>query len=201
MDKNLEGLSAEELYRELYGKELNTKKNILEYIEITKILKKDPIDVDSIQDTYNFIYSSIEKLKASVKPNTIMYLQNQLKSQLGKYVVNKEPKVENSFIEFFREAYPVGERRKDFTWVLMDINSITNEQIWTTLKYINRECLSNGLILVDEDIEDIIEVIKILVDRNDVKYINQVKSLDTLINELNIKILSKDNKFKLINNN
>ncbi len=198
MDKNLEGLNAEELYRELYGKELNTKKNILEYIEITKILKKDPVDVDRIQDTYNFIYNNIEKLKASVKPNTIMYLQNQLKAQLGKFVVDKDPKLENSFIEFFREAYPSGERRKDFTWVLMDINSITNEQIWTTLKYVNRECLNNDLILVDEDIEDIIEVIKILVARNDVKYINQVKSLEALMNELNIKIVCKDNKFKLI---
>lgn len=199
MDKNLEGLNAEELYRELYGKELNTKKNILEYIEIIKILKKEPVDVDKIQDTYNFIYNNIEKLKASVKPNTIMYLQNQLKAQLGKFVVDKEPKIENSFIEFFKEAYPSGERRKDFTWVLMDINSITNEQIWTTLKYVNRECLNNDLILVEEDIEDIIEVIKILIARNDVKYINQIKSLDTLMNELNIKIVSKDNKFKLIN--
>ena len=42
MEENisLENLSAEEIWEKLYNKELNCKKNILEYIDITKILKK-----------------------------------------------------------------------------------------------------------------------------------------------------------------
>ncbi len=74
-----------------------------------------------------------------------MYLKNSLKSQLGKYVKEKDPKPINNFIEFFKAAYPENSRRKDFTWVLMDINSISEEQAWTTLTYINREFLSNSM--------------------------------------------------------
>ena len=39
MAKRLEGLSAKEIWQELYNKELNTKKTVLEYIEMTRALK------------------------------------------------------------------------------------------------------------------------------------------------------------------
>ena len=127
------------------------------------------------RQTYNFIYRNIDKMSDKVKPNTIMFLQNKLKAQLGKYVSVKDPKIQSTFLEFFKEAYPKGERRKDFTWVLIDINNISDEQIWHTLTYINRECLE-GFMLDDEEVNDIIEMIEKLISKNNIKYINDVRS-------------------------
>jgi len=199
MEENisLENLNAEEIWEKLYNKELNCKKNILEYIDITKILKKENIDPEKIQDTYNFIYDNIDKMADKIKPNTIMFLQNQLKAQLGKYVVVKEPKIENTFIKFFKEAYPAETRRKDFTWVLMDINNIVEEQIWTTLVYINRSYIGNSVRLSSEEKSDIIKMVIKLVKKNDIKYINQIKSLSKLLNNLQIKVISVNDKFKV----
>lgn len=191
---NIKGLDGQEIWQKIYGKELNSKKNVLEYIEMTRVLKKDP-DIFQIESTYNFIYKKIDEMADKIKPNTIMYLKNALKSQLGKYVFDKDPKIENNFIKFFKEAYPEGHRRKDFTWVLMDLNKIALEQIWTTLTYINRECITNNLILTADDKKDIVEVTKKLVDSQNIKYINNLKSLDKLNRILNIKIVENKNKF------
>lgn len=196
----LEGLTAAEVWEKLYNKELNSKKTILEYIEITRVLKKGNVSEEQIQDTYNYIYEHIEGLKDLIKPNTMMYLKNNLKAQLGKYVKEKDPKAVNHFIEFFKEAYPENNRRKDFTWVLMDISSITEEQIWTTLAYINRECLSNKLTLNADQKKDIVEMIKKLVSKNNIKYINNLRSLKQLTDKLNISIVSAGKGFKVISN-
>ena len=197
MDKiNFENLSGEEIWEKLYNKELTCKKNILEYIEMTRILIKEQVEVYQIESTYNFIYRSIDKMSDKVKPNTSMFLQNKLKAQLGKYVSVKDPKIQSTFLEFFKEAYPKGERRKDFTWVLIDINNISEEQIWHTLTYINRECLE-GFILDDDEINDIIEMIEKLISKNDIKYINDVRSLEILNNILNIKIVKEKDKYKV----
>ena len=197
MDKiNFENLSGEEIWEKLYNKELTCKKNILEYIEMTRILIKEQVEVYQIESTYNFIYRSIDKMSDKVKPNTIMFLQNKLEAQLGKYVSVKDPKIQSTFLEFFKEAYPKGERRKDFTWVLIDINNISEEQIWHTLTYINRECLE-GFILDDDEINDIIEMIEKLISKNDIKYINDVRSLEILNNILNIKIVKEKDKYKV----
>lgn len=190
-------LTAHETWERLYNKELNCKKNILEYIDITKVLKKENVSEEQIKDTYNYIYEHIEGLKDSVKPNTLMYLKNNLKSQLGKYVKEKDPKPVNHFIEFFKEAYPEDTRRKDFTWVLMNINSISEEQIWTTLTYINRECLNKNLILNTNQKKDIVEMIEKLVSKNNIKYINNLKSLKQLTNILNISIVGVGEVFKV----
>ncbi|HCW54842.1 MAG TPA: hypothetical protein DG753_14140 [Clostridium sp.] len=193
---NIKGLDGQEIWQKIYGKELNSKKNVLEYIEMTRVLKKDP-DIFQIESTYNFIYKKIDEMADKIKPNTIMYLKNALKSQLGKYVFDKDPKIENNFIKFFKEAYPEGHRRKDFTWVLMDLNRIALEQIWTTLTYINRECITNNLILTADDKKDIVDVAKKLVDSQNKKYINNLKSLDKLNKILSIKIVENKNKFIL----
>ena len=202
MEENLslENLSAEEIWQNLYNKELNCKKNILEYIDIARILKKGEADPEKIQDTYNFIYDNIEKMSDKVKPNTIMYLQNELKNQFGKYVVEKDPKEESAFIKFFREAYPVKDRRKDFTWVIMNINNIVEEQIWTTLTYINGWCLKSGNKLSSNEKEDIIKVLQLLISRNNITYINNVKSLEKLLVNLDIKIISSKEGFKIKSN-
>ncbi len=190
-------LTAHETWERLYNKELNCKKNILEYIDITKVLKKENVNEEQIKDTYNYIYEHIEGLKNSVKPNTLMYLKNNLKSQLGKYVKEKDPKPVNNFIEFFKAAYPENTRRKDFTWVLMNINSISEEQIWTTLTYINRECLNKNLILNTSQKKDIVEMIEKLVSKNNIKYINNLRSLKQLTNILNISIVGVGEVFKV----
>ncbi|RII34170.1 hypothetical protein D2A34_13480 [Clostridium chromiireducens] len=199
MEENLslENLNSEEIWEKLYNKELNCKKNILEYIDISKILKKGEADPEKIQDTYNFIYDNIEKMSDKVKPNTIMYLQNELKNQFGKYVVEKEPKEEDAFIKFFKEAYPVKDRRKDFTWVMMNINNIVEEQIWTTLIHINREYICKRIKLEAEEKEAIIKMIEKVIKKDNIKYINQIKSLDKVLNNLNIKIVNDKDKFKV----
>ena len=193
---NLQGLNGIEVWESLYNKELNTKKSILEYIEEVKVLKSGEIDNDQIEMVYNMIYKSIDSMADNIKPNTIMFLKNELKKQLGKYVSEKDPKEINHFIEFFKEAYPPKERRKDFTWVLMDINKIVDEQIWTTLKFINAFCLK-GFALDNEAKEDILDVLKILVKRKNITSINNVRSLSRLNEVLDIKIVSDHSSFKI----
>lgn len=192
-----EGLTAAEVWKKLYNKELNCKKSILEYIDITKVLKKENVSEKQIADTYNYIYEQIEELKDSIKPNTLMYLKNSLKAQLGKYVKEKDPQPVNEFIELFKQAYPENARRKDFTWVLMDINSIAEEQIWTTLTYINREFLNNNRRLTSNQKRDIAKVIEKSVSKNNIKYINNVRSLKQLMDTLGISIIKVGEVFKV----
>jgi hypothetical protein len=197
---NLDGLDAKGVWEKLYGKELNTKKSILEYIDITKVLKQENVSGDMIQDTYTFIYNAIEEMSGTIKVNTKMYLKNQLKAQLGKFVKEKDPKPINHFIEFFKEAYPENNRRKDFTWVLMDASKITDEQIWTTLAYINAWCLKDDNKLDDNQKKDIIKMIELLVSRNNIKYINNIRSLEKFLKNLNLKIVNHRDKFKIVSN-
>jgi hypothetical protein len=196
-NNRFEGLTSSKIWEKLYNKELNSKKSILEYVDMTRVLKKENASEEQIRDTYNYIYEHIEDLKDSIKPNTIMYLKNNLKSQLGKYVKEKDPKPVNHFIEFFKAAYPENNRRKDFTWVLMDINSISEEQAWTTITYINRECLSNNIKLNSDQKKDIIKVIEKLVSKKNIKYINNIKSLKQFTDILGISIASNGKEFKV----
>lgn len=199
-NNRFENLTAAEIWKMIYGKELNSKKSILEYIDAAGVLKKGNASQEQIEDTYKYIYEHIEGLKDLIKPNTMMYLKNSLKSQFGKYVKEKDPKPVNHFIEFFKEAYPEDSRRKDFTWVLMDISNISEEQIWTTLTYINKECLNNNIILSSDQKKDIVKMIKKLVSKNDIKYINNLRSLKHLTDILDIKIVSAGKVFKVSHN-
>ena len=81
-ENNLKELTGKEILDKLFGKELNSKKNILEVIEIIKPLAKEGLEADKIQEIYTIIYKSIEEMNTIVKANTIMYLKNQLKSDL-----------------------------------------------------------------------------------------------------------------------
>ena len=197
-ENRFEGMSAEQIWSELYGKELNSKKTILEYIEMTGVLKKQDASENQLEETYNFIYGKIEEMKEVIKPNTSMYLKNRLKAQLGKFVAEKDPVPRDEFIEFLKQAYPENERRKDFTWVLMDVNSISEEQAWNTLTYINRQCISNGLRLSNPQKKAIIKVIENTVRKNNIKYINKVRSLKPLTDILNISIVKAGNTFKVM---
>lgn len=198
MAKRLEGLSAKEIWQELYNKELNTKKTVLEYIEMTRALKHGNATEEQIQDTYNLIYKSIDDMASSIKPNTIMYLKNQLKDQLGKLVKDRDPGATNEFIEFFKLAYPEGDRRKDFTWVLMDINKIVDEQIWTTIKYINSWCIRDKNRLSVKQKKDIIPMIELILKRNDPKYVHPLKNFTQLQTILKIRIVPAGKGFKVL---
>jgi hypothetical protein len=82
----------------------------------------------------------------------------------------------------------------------MDINNISEQQIWTTLTYINRECLNNNLRLNSDEKKDIVEMIKKLVGKNNIKYINDLKTLKQLMAILDISILKDGKVFKVKQN-
>ena len=197
--EEIKELKEKELLQKLYGKELNTKNNILEYIDLIKVLKQEGVPQDLIEGTYKLINSSIEEMKSKVKPNTIMFLQNKLKDQFRKVmVIKQEQKVDNNFIKFFKRAYPQGKRNRNFTYVLIDNSKISAEQIWTTLTFINRGCIKQQLFITLDEKIDIIDAIEKLVAKKDIKYINQLKSMDKLLRILNIKISEDKNGFKVI---
>lgn len=199
MEINLNELTGEEILKSIYGKELNSKKNILEIIEILKPLAKESLSSEKVQELYTIIYKSIENMNTIVKANTIMYLKNQLKSGIGKYVENKDPKEVNYFLEFFKDAYPPNNRRIGYTRVLNDFNKITEEQIWETLTFINRIVIKTKRRLREEEKEDIIKNINKLLASRRIEYINKVKSLEKLLNVLNVKVVNYKDGFKLKN--
>lgn len=198
-ENNLKELTGKEILNELCGKELNSKKNILEAIEKIKPLAKEGLESDKIQEIYNVIYKSIEEMNTIVKANTIMYLKNQLKSALGKFVENKDPKEMNYFLEFFKEAYLPNNRRVGYTRVINDFSKITNEQIWETLTFINRAVIKTKRRLGEDEKQDIINNINNLLASGKIEYINQVKSLEKLLNVLNVKVVNYKEGFKLKN--
>lgn len=188
-----EELSALETWEKLYGEKLNCKKHILEYIDITKILKKENLSAEKIEETYHYIFKSIESL-SDIKPNTMLHLKNTLNTQLGKFV-KEDPTSINHFIEFFKLAYPEKKRRKEFTMVLMDLDTISADQVWTTLTYINREYINKNIKLTFEQKSDIKDVIKLSVSKNNIKFINKVRSLRQLTDYLRIRIDQKGKNF------
>lgn len=199
LELDLNKLNGKEILENVFGKELNSKKSILEVIEIIKPLAKEALDADKVQEVYTIIYKSIEEMNTIVKANTIMYLKNQLKGAIGKYVENKDPKEMNYFLEFFKEAYPPNNRRVGYTRVINDFSKITNEQIWETLTYINRVVIKTKRRLGEEEKQDIIKNINDLLKSGKIEYINQVKSLEKLLVALNVKVVSYKEGFKLKN--
>ena len=199
MEINLNELTGEEILKSIYGKELTSKKSILEVIDILKPLAKESLSSEKMQEVYTIIYKSIENMNTVVKANTIMYLKNQLKSGVGKYVENKDPKEINYFLEFFKDAYPPNNRRIGYTRVVNDFSKITEEQIWETLTFINRTVIKTKRRLGEEEKEEIIKNINKLLLGGRIEYINQVKSLEKLLNVLNVKVVSNKEGFKLKN--
>ena len=139
---NFNEIEGKEILNKLFNKELNSKKNILEAIEIIRPLAKEELKGEKLQEIYNIIYNSIEDMNTIVKANTIMYLKNQLKSALG-----------------------IKTKRK----------------------------------LGEDEIEDIIKNINKLLSSGKIEYINQVKSLEKLLNVLNVKVVNYKDGFKLKN--
>lgn len=177
-ESNLKDLQAKEIWQKVYGKELNCKKNILEYIASLQKIKKEELAEGQWQELYDEIYESIEKMSTVIKANTVVQLQKELQAVFRKRVSIMAPKETNEFVEFFKEAYPPGKRRKEFTWVLAEPDKISEEQILHTLKYISNWCSDNRL--NDNQKKDILVMLKKLNQKRSTKYINQVKSLEGL---------------------
>lgn len=167
--------SAEEIWQKIYNKPLNCKKNILEYIAEVQKINKEEYSEAEWQGIYEHIYDSIDALRDTIKANTVVQLQKELKAVFRKRIEIIVPKEINEFVEFFKEAYPPGKRRKDFTWVIADPNKISEEQILQTLKYISNWCNENRL--NDDQKKDTLEMLKKLNAKGGTKFINQVKSL------------------------
>lgn len=190
---SLEGMKAREVWQACYNQELKSKKCILEYMERVKMLAKDKISPGQAQEAYLFIESHIEDIKSSVKPNTVLQLKKELQGKLGKFAPTNQKESENRFLKFFKEAYPKNKRYKEYTWVLMDLSKINDEQILHTLKYINGWCFKHKL--NREEKKDIIPFVQKLVSKGQLKYINQIRSLEGLNKGLGIKVIQLEDRF------
>lgn len=178
---------AQTIYETLYGKPLDCKKNIREYITIIKQQSKT-LDAEIVGELYDQIEQAINEFATQVKANTAVQLKKELQSQLANFKKKEQKNVsEDPFVTFFREAYPKGMRDKRYTVVLMDQAAITPEQILTTLKYINRYCKDSRL--TREQKAAIYPMIDKLLAHNNLKMINQVKSLEYLVHRANFRIV------------
>ncbi|MHC1748466.1 MAG: hypothetical protein AB9856_08755 [Cellulosilyticaceae bacterium] len=194
--ENLNQLSdAQAIKTALYDKELNTKKAVLDYIELIK-KNRDTISEEGMKNSHDYIEDCIDEMAKNIKSNTVLYLKNELKSKLGKYDKKAGEQEIDYFIEFFKEAYPDGKRRKSYTWVLADSTKMTEEQILHTLKYINAWCLK-GNRLTAEQKSHILRRIETITYKGTLKYINQVRSLEGVAKSIHFKIVKTNKGYTL----
>lgn len=165
---------------------LNTKKAILEYIDEAQKMGKEGTDPLRMEEIYTEIYNAIEAMNDNVKANTIVFLKNELKKGLGKYQTVDPNSKTDYFMEFFKQAYPEGKRRKEYTYTLVDPSKITVEQIVETLKYINGYCKEERI--SQDEKKAIIPMIEKVAKTDSLKHINQVRSMEYLRNAVRVRI-------------
>lgn len=192
---NFEGLSGEEIFEKLEAKPLDTKKNILDYMDKVRALSKAGLSEEQTSECYEMIERGIQVMSEKVKPNTIVFLKNELKTKLGKFVRPSDTR-ENAFLTFFKETYPDTKRTREYTWVLADLTKIKEQQILDTLKHINTYCLNDKLSQGQK--KDIYPMIERIVDTHNVRLINQVRSMEGLRKAFNIKIVEEKGKFRFV---
>lgn len=194
-DEQLKALNAEELLAGIHGQPLETKKSILEYLDKVKKLSKTVLEEEQLKDTYRLIEEAIKAMSDKVKPNTIVYLKNELRAKLGKYSGVQVGR-DNAFLNFFKQTYEDAKKTKEYTWVLADLTKIREQQILDTLKTINTYCLKNKL--TPDEKKDILPMIERIVDTQNVRYINQVRSMEGIRKALRIKVIEEEQRFKII---
>ena len=192
---NLNALSPEQLLEAVHGQALTTKKSILEYIDKLKKLSKEELEEALLKESYTLIEKAINDMSKQVKPNTIVFLKNELKTKLGKYSGMQLGR-ENAFLKFFKQTYEAAKKTKEYTWVLADLTKIREQQILDTLKTINTYCFKNKLTQGEK--KDILPMIERIVDTQNVRYINQVRSMEGVRKAFRIKIVEENQKFILI---
>ena len=194
-EQSLKGLSPEELLSSVHGQALTTKKSILEYMDKLKKLSKTTLDEEQLKASYNLIEEAIKAMSEQVKPNTIVYLKNELKTKLGKYSGMQVGR-ENAFLNFFKETYDTAKKTKEYTWVLADLTKIREQQILDTLKTINTYCFKNKLTQGEK--KDIYPMLERIVDTQNVRYINQLKSMEGIRKAFRIKVIEEEKKYKIM---
>ncbi|MEG1296437.1 MAG: hypothetical protein RSD02_08660 [Niameybacter sp.] len=165
---------------------LNTKKAVLEAIEDARKQAKEGLLVEQVEQLYKEIYDAIEAMSVNVKSNTIVFLKTELNKTLIKYRPAEITQKVDYFMEFFKQAYPEGKRRKDFTYTLVDPDKITADQIVETLKFVNAHCKANKM--TKEEKQAILPMIERVAKTDSLRHINQVRSMEYLRKAMHVRI-------------
>ena len=188
------GLSAEEIFKTLGGTPLKTKKSILEYIDIIKKLAKSELTQEQVKESYLFIDVQIEALANDIKVNTMVYLKNELRSKLGKFAPENKSE-DNAFLRFYKQAFEHQVKTKEYTWALMDLSRLSETSVLETLKSINTYSLKTKL--TPKEKEDILPMIKRIVDTQNLRLINQLRSMEGIRKAFRIRIIECNKRFSI----
>ncbi|MBP3887653.1 MAG: hypothetical protein J6F30_08370 [Cellulosilyticum sp.] len=191
-----EGYSAEEIFNALGAKPLNTKKNILEYIDQVRKLAKDGLAEEQVKAVYEWIEAQIEAMGNEIKINTMVYLKNELRTKLGKFAAVSKGE-ENAFVRFYKQTFANQVKTKEYTYALMDLSRLNEASVLETLKTINTYCLRNKLSAKEK--EDIMPMIKRIVDTQNLRLVNQVRSMEGIRKNFRIKIVEVNKRLVIQN--
>lgn len=194
MENHYEGYSAEEIFNALQAKPLTTKKNILEYIEIIRKLAKEGMQEAEVKKVYDWIEAQIDAMGREVKVNTLVYLKNELRNHLGKYTLSSYGE-ENAFLHFYKKTFANQVKTKEYTYALVDPSRISEASILETLKTINTYCLKNKLTAKEK--EDIMPMIKRIVNTQKVRLINQLRSMEGIRKNFKIRVIEVNKRFEI----
>lgn len=194
MENHYEGYSAEEIFNTLEAKPLTTKKNILEYIERIRKLAKEGMQEAEVKKVYDWIETQIDAMGSEVKVNTLVYLKNELRSHLGKYTMSSYGE-ENAFLRFYKKTFVNEVKTKEYTYALVDPSRISEMSILETLKTINTYGLKNKLTAKEK--EDIMPMIKRIVNTQKVRLINQLRSMEGIRKNFKIRVIEVNKRFEI----
>ena len=194
MENHYKGYSAEEIFAALEAKPLTTKKNILEYIERIRKLAKDGMQEAEVKKVYDWIETQIDAMGSEVKVNTLVYLKNELRNHLGKYMISSYGE-ENAFLGFYKKTFANEVKTKEYTYALVDPSRISDISILETLKTINTYGLKNKL--TQKEKEDIMPMIKRIVSTQKVRLINQLRSMEGIRKNFNIRVVEVNKRFEI----
>ncbi|MBE6021980.1 MAG: hypothetical protein E7231_01950 [Cellulosilyticum sp.] len=185
------GYSAEEIFEALEAKPLTTKKNILDYIASIRKLAKDGMQEAEVKKVYEWIEKQIEALGQDIKVNTMVYLKNELRNNLGKFAAPTKGE-ENTFIRFYKQTFANQVKTKAYTYALVDLTRLNESSVIETLKTINTYCLRNKLSAKEK--EDIMPMIKRIVDTQNLRLINQLRSMEGIRKNFRIKVVEENKR-------
>lgn len=188
------GLSAEEIFNTIGAKPLKTKKSILEYIDIIRKLAKSELTQEQVKESYLFIDVQIEALANDIKVNTMVYLKNELRSKLGKFAPENKSE-DNAFLRFYKQTFENQVKTKEYTWALMDLSRLSEASILETLKSINTYSLKTKL--TPKEKEDIFPMIKRIVDTQNLRLINQLRSMEGIRKAFRIRIIETNKRYEI----
>ncbi len=194
MENHYEGYSAEEIFNTLEAKPLTTKKNILEYIERIRKLAKEGMQEAEVKKVYDWIETQIDAMGSEVKVNTLVYLKNELRNHLGKYTMSSYGE-ENAFLRFYKKTFVNEVKTKEYTYALVDPSRISEMSILETLKTINTYGLKNKLTAKEK--EDIMPMIKRIVNTQKVRLINQLRSMEGIRKNFKIRVIEVNKRFEI----